>query len=266
MKKLGCYAFLYLNFIIALLSGKIIESEHFNEIIPYANLETLVILDIDDTLLIPTQTLGTDIWFLNRIKQNQAKYTSSSEAFEKSLAEWEAIRHITPVKLVEAETDNIIKELQNKHITVMGLTTQGLALTTRTIQQLNSLNIDLSATAPSQEDHYFMNQHGVLYRKGILFTSGTPKGMALLKFLDIINFHPKKVVFINDKATHLKDVEQSLESQNIEFIGLRYSYSDKRVANFRPEIAEIQWLHSSFEHIISDEEAETLLKACKIIP
>jgi hypothetical protein len=239
------------------LCSHIIETPHFSDILNYINPNTLVILDIDDTLLLPTQTLGTDAWFLHRLKYHQDNQAPA--ALDKALAEWEAIRHLTHVKIVEEGTEKVIEAMQKRGITVMGLTTQGLALATRTINQLRTLHIDLTKTAPAPEDHYFINQQGVLYRQGVLFTSGSPKGPALLKLLAILNYCPEHVIFINDKATHLKDVESSVIEKGIDFLGLRYNYSDERVANFNPEIAEIQWKHSTFMHILSDQEAEEIL-------
>lgn len=242
------------------LSGKIVETKNFCEIEQYLSDNTILILDIDDTLLIPVQMLGNDAWFCYRLQGYLSAGLAKPLALDKALAEWEAIRHLTKVKIVEEGTQSIIDKLQVKKVTIMGLTTQGLALATRTIHQLNTLGIDLSKTSPSQQDHYFMNQEGVLFREGILFTSGSPKGPALLKFFDIIGFSPKRIVFINDKATHLQDVEASAEQKGIDFIGLRYSFSDQRIANFRKEIADIQWNNSTFSHLLSDQEAEDLLK------
>lgn len=236
----------------------IFEVSHFSELPHYVTPETLVILDIDDTLLLPAQSLGCDAWFTARLKALQATH-SPEQALDKALAEWEAIRHLTQMNLVEEETAAIVGALQEKNTPVMGLTTQGLALATRTINQLAAVHIDLTKTAPSKEDHYFINEHGVLYRRGLLFTSGTKKGAALTKLLTLLKYQPKHIVFINDKATHLQDVETGLEATGIRFTGLRYAYGDTRVASFRPEIAHIQWTHSSFNHILSDAEAEALL-------
>ena len=163
------------------------------------------------------------------------------------------------MEIVEEGTENIIKELQEKNIPLMGLTTQGLGLSTRTVLQLDTLGIDLSKTAPCKEDCYFVNQRGVLFRNGLLFTEATPKGSALLQFLQLCAHYPKRVVFINDKHTHLADVEQALEQQGIDFIGLRYSYTDARVARFSRAIADIQWTHSTLDHLLSDEEAAGIL-------
>jgi orotate phosphoribosyltransferase len=254
IKHLICIMLFFTSF--SSLYGEIFEAKNFKEIANYIQPDTLVLLDIDDTLMIPVQTLGTDAWFMSLLNDHINRGMEYSLALDKSLAHWEAVRHITHMKIVEEGTDRIIHEMQKNHIVVMGLTTQGLALATRTVVQLNSLSMDLSKTAPSSKDNYFMNgKQGVLYRKGILFTAGTAKGEALVKFLDSINYRPKHIVFINDKKTHLQDVEKDVQLRNITFTGLRYSYSDERVAHFSKKIADIQWTHSTFDHVLSDEEA-----------
>ncbi len=246
--------YLYLVLFAALsLYGQIIETPHFSEIEKYVDPDTLVLLDIDDTLLVPSQTLGTDVWFRHELERN--KKAAVSDPLDQTLALWEAIRHLTQVEVVEKGADRIVGKMQRKGIAIMGLTTQGLALATRTVNQLKSLYFDLSKTAPSQEDSYFQNGHGVLYRKGVLFTAGTHKGSALLKFFELAKYRPKRVVFLNDKRPQLEEVEKSLEKAGIAVIGLRYGYSDARVGRFRPEIADIQLHHSSFGRILSDEEA-----------
>jgi hypothetical protein len=248
-------------FIPLQLRAEIIEISHFEALKAHIQEKgTLCLVDIDDTCLIPCQTLGTDVWFLDRWSHYEKTGLSKKEALEKALGEWEAIRHLTQVKIVEEGTSQIIKDLQKQGVVMMGLTTQGLALATRTQLQLASLEIDLSQTAPyATQDYYFTNGHGVLYRHGILFTSGTPKGPALEKLLNLMQLRPSKIVFINDKKTHLQDIERSLEKMGIPFVGLRYGYSDKRTESYNPEIAKIQFEQSSFAHILSDQEAETLL-------
>lgn len=252
---LGCSVFL-----CAWVSGEIIETPHFSEITQYVTPKTVVVLDVDDTLLVPVQTLGSDVWFLSRVKMHEKAGDALSIAFAKALAEWQAIRHLTKMKIVEEGTDKVIANLQRQNHVVMGLTTQGLALATRTIEQLRAVGIDLTKTTPSKEDCYFHNvTQGVLFRNGLLFTAGSAKGVALMRLFDTINYHPEHIIFINDKATHLKDVEETVVARGIRFTGLRYSHEDKRVASFRLEIADVQWNASSFAHILSDEEAEARL-------
>lgn len=259
---------LFFSFVIVLcassasLKAQIIEVHHFGELVKHATLDTLILLDIDDTLIIPEQMVGCDDWFMLRIKNYLGVGFDKTEALEKTLAEWEAVRHITKMKIVEKGTESIVAKLQQTGYHVMGLTTQGLALATRTVQQLKENNIDLSIAAPSKDDFYVtVNGHSVLYRKGILFTSGQDKGQAFFAFCDNFGLVPKRVVFINDKASHLREVEPVAEKRGVDFVGLRYGYSDIHKSRFKPEIAEIQFSHSSFAKIMTDKEAEEYLFA-----
>lgn len=249
-------------FITSLSYGKIVETQHFQEIQSHLDSETLVLLDIDDTLLIPVQMLGCDEWFQCRMQKHQQEGATISESLEKSLAEWEAVRHLTQMEIVEQGSEKIVHKLQNQKYMVMGLTTQGLALATRTKQQLMEKGIDLKRTAPSQKDCYLtIGDHGILFRAGILFTSGAHKGKALFGLLKKLEYTPRRIVFINDKASHLRSIEETAKEEGVEFIGLRYAYSDARKAAFNKEIADYQFTHSTFTHLLSDEEARNQLNS-----
>lgn len=252
MKKI----FLLLSMTVALF-GEIYEAAHFNELYSHLIPGTLVVLDIDDTLLIPAQMMGCDEWFMSRLK---SKEMNESDALEKTLAEWEGVRHLTKMEIVEKGTEGIVKDLQKQGYQVMGLTTQGLALATRTKLQLLENQINLSLTCPTPEDHYYLvDGHGVLFRSGILFTSNTHKGRALFGLLDRIGLKPNKIIFINDKKSHLIPVDEDSKTRGVEFVGLRYGFSDAKKAAYDDEIANYQFNHSSFSHILSDDEAREAL-------
>jgi orotate phosphoribosyltransferase len=241
--------------------AKIIETAHFKDLHTHISKDSLIILDIDDTLLITKQMLGCDEWFMARLQEAEQNGLTKNQALETTLAEWEAIRHLTKMEIVETGSDAIIKKLQDEGYTVMGLTTQGLALATRTSTQLQENGINLLGSAPHKTDEcIIVNGHTILYRNGILFTSGTSKGTALFSLCEKIGYTPKQIVFINDKATHLKDIEDVAHVKGVEFIGLRYAYSDLKKQAFNPEIAHHQFTNSSFAHILTDQEAEVALK------
>jgi hypothetical protein len=237
--------------------GEIVECPKMQLLQEHVSPEALVIFDIDDTLLVPEHMLGSDEWFSSRL--NEQKSLGNLDAFPRTLSEWQAIRHLSKMEVVEPGTDAIIQALQHKKQLVMGLTTQEISLSVITPLQLQENAIDLSVTAPSVKEHYFQIQEkGVLYRKGILFTAGTHKGEALFALLDELKYTPKKIVFINDKASHLQEIEVSSQKRNIPFIGLRYGYCDARKKAFDPKIAAVQF--AGFAKILSDEEALLRLK------
>lgn len=247
----------YLFAIALVISGSseatIIETKDINDISKHIKKDTLVLFDIDNTVMVPCQELGTDQWFHHRIDIYQQAGLHPDDALEKALAEWMCVQNVTRVQLVQSGTDELIKRLQKNGYTIMGFTTRGLGLSTRTVQQLQSINVDFNATAPVDHDVFFDNGQGVLFRHGILFTAGSDKGAALEKFLKAIDMKPKSIVFINDKASHIAPVAKFCNKEKIPFTGLRYGLLDDRVANFRKDIAAVQLHH--FGHILSDEQA-----------
>jgi hypothetical protein len=252
--------FLFL-FASSIIQGEIFEIGGFKEIDTYLAPGTMVILDIDDTLLVPVQMLGCDEWFQSRLRCYEQEGLTASESLEKSLAEWEAVRHLTKMEVVEEGTEETIQILQDRGYVVMGLTTQGLALAMRTRQQLMEHRIDLSCSALSYDDHYFIvDGRGILHHAGILYTSGTHKGLALFTLLDQLEYLPKRILFINDKHSHLLSIEETAKERGVEFVGLRYAYSDARKAAFDEEIAHYQFTHSTFVSLLSDEEVRKQLR------
>lgn len=253
------------RFLLALLllcssaSAEIIEIKSVQEISNYLYPETLLLFDIDNTLIEPVQTLGSDQWFDNQKVYYQDKGLGQSTALEKALAEMMSVQNVTAIKIVEEGTAELIAKLQKEGYSMMGLTARGLGLSTRTLFQLASLGIDLDVTAPTRNDLFFINYHGVLFRGGILFTAGTNEGMALLKFLHLINYKFGPIVFINDKLQPLQDVQQICEKYDISFTGLRYGYLDEKVKSYNPQIARVEF--ENFGKIISDKEAEKLLQS-----
>lgn len=240
----------------SLIYSEVYEIRNFEEIYNYIDQESLIILDIDDTLLIPSQMLGCDEWFIQRMNNQQKTGLSYKEALNKTLFEWESIRSITEMNLVEDSISKIIQELQNNNFPIMCLTTQRFALGPRTSYQLKKHGIYIENTAPNKENIFFMNQNlGVLFFEGILFTNGTHKGKTFFKFCNLTNIHPKKIVFINDKKANLEEIEETSKELNIPFIGLRYGYSDEQRKNFSYEIAEIESKNITIDGIVSNNNS-----------
>ncbi len=243
------------------LCGEIFEIKNLKETLSYLKPETVVVFDIDDTLVVPAQMLGGDEWFQSRRRFHQENGHDVAESLEKSLAEWQCVRHLTKMQLVEGDASEIVRLIQDGKHPVMGLTSQGLALATRTKQHLLEYQIDLNLTAPHPDDHYFqISGHGVLYRSGILYASGRNKGLTLFTLFEKLSLEPKRILVIDDTLSHLVAIEKFAQEKGIEFIGLRYGFSDTYKAAFNKEIADFQFSNSTFTHILSDEEARKKLQ------
>ncbi|MFN4174781.1 MAG: DUF2608 domain-containing protein [Parachlamydiaceae bacterium] len=250
------YLSLFFLFLLQ-LSAEIFETNEIATLETTITPHTFLILDIDNTLIEPAQTLGTDQWFYSQMLSYERQGYSKKEALNQTIKEWSAIQNLTEVKPVEPNAFEVIDRIQKNGITVIGLTARGLNLIYCTADQLNTVGIDLSRNAPTQDEVFFQNGKGVLFSGGILYCAGTHKGNALFKFLSLIGHTPSAVVFIDDKLSGLREVELACENRHIPFIGLRYSRTDHQVKNFSRPLADIQFKH--FGRLMSDQEAEALL-------
>lgn len=249
---------LSLFFSISLLHSEIIEISQMKEILPHVDQDTLVVFDIDDTLMVPNQMLGGDCWFRHELKLETEKGFSFEESLAKILPQYMLFQHKTGVKLVEPDIPAIIHHLQSQGIKVMGLTTRSTELAYRTIQQLKTLQIDLGKNAPEGELSGLKTHYPLYYIEGILFTQVRHKGKVLKELCEYLGYAPKKIIFINDKEKYVLQLEEVFPEIGIPYIGFRYAACDDDYANYDTRIAAVQ--RKYFNQILSDEDAATILK------
>lgn len=258
IKKFSLYTFIFMT-LPCLLWSEIVDISSITQINEHLRNDSLVIFDLDNTIFEPTQELGNDQWFRQRIRDYRNTGLDKEVSVEHALIEWLSIQGVTKMKLVEEQSIPMISMLQDSGRSVMGLTTRGMEVSVQTLHHLKKLGVHLSFTSPFQKEHVFMNgPRGVLFKKGILFTSGTNKGSALFNFLEHADFVPKHIIFINDKASNLKEVEDFCFDKKIPFIGLRYAFLDNKVESYNHSVAIKQFEH--FGKILTDDHAKNLLK------
>src|SRR3990167_10354995 len=161
------------------LNADICEIFKMEEILKYSDRDSILIFDIDNTLITTKQLYGSDQWFSYEFKKNIKNY-SYDLAFEKTLDEWFKIQALTEVKPIEENIPDLIKNLQSKNFKILALTTGDIFFALPTIKQLNSVGIDLPRNSFSGKDIFFEN--GTLYKNGIIFCSGLNKGEILNQF------------------------------------------------------------------------------------
>ncbi len=242
--------------------AKILEIHSFEKIITHIQPNTLLVLDLDNTVIEPHQTLGGDEWFSDLIRQNLDIEKNRVAAVEAAAKDWMSVQLLAPMKPVEANTPSLIRKVQAAGNLVIGLTARSEALAERTVEQLHELGICFMSNPVSRRNAYLDRENGLRYHEGILFVGErTTKGEALLKFLDHHKFAPPHVIFVDDRRPYTESVESALESREIDHVIFRYGATDSRAKTYRRDIAELQWQHFKKEKkIISDEEARKTLK------
>ncbi len=236
-------------------SAEIVQIKKIDECMQYVQPDTLLIFDLDNTVMETAQTFGGDQWLAYQIQQAKNQGFVGDEAFLPIFAEWVTVQHRTNVQAVEPTTAALIEQLQKSGYTVLALTTRGLETAACTIDQLSSIGVDFSRSAPAEQELQFEPVRAALYRKGILFSSGTNKAALLFRFLGLINSHPQKILIVDDKEGHVKDLEKSCQANGVSFTGLRYGFLDEKINNFSPTLADRE-RELFFGRLVSDEEAK----------
>lgn len=242
----------------------IVQSESLDDLYGFIkpneyNESTFVIFDIDNTLARTPDHYGSDQWFYWKKDQFEKEGFTEKEAIDLIMPELLQISAYLPLVPVEKNTAKIVKNLQDKGVTVIALSARSLDLTYRTIEQLHEIGIHFKGKGP----HNCLIQYGkgkpALYIDGIIFSGNHTKGEVIAHWFDQIDYHPKKVIFIDDKMKNLSSVEQALHKRNYPFIGIRYGYLDDYIKTITPE--KIEQERTEFQHKFPESRPITAMPA-----
>jgi hypothetical protein len=241
-------------------NAKIVEIKSMKEVIPYINSRTLIVFDIDNTILEPVQTLGTDqafgYWVEQEVKKGKPKDVAVVETFKKAML----VAPVSEVRAVERKTPEFIAALQSSGLPVVALTARPGNWVRGTLKQLASLNVSFKHSAPRLPKARY--QHAD-YADGVLFLAHpSNKGDALVEYVRATGIEPTRILFIDDKVNNVESVEKSLNETSYEHASFRYGAADERVAAFNPLILQTEWREFlKTGRFISDDQAAYLLTA-----
>lgn len=247
----------------AILLSTITETKQFDDLLNHLNnapAKVMVVCDIDNTLIMPVQHLGTVAWGEHMMASLINKGIPPQQVEEIGNILWKLVQARIAVTTVDPNTSSIIKQIKDRGIPVLGLTAREVEESVYTPSQLKSVDIILSGQPglPASTQHYEWEIPS-LYDNGILYvTPYNRKSESLLAFLAHNEIQLEFLIFIDDKQHHVEDVESACKAQGIECFALRYGAADHHMQLFDPAIADIQW--KAFPAILSNEEARKRLK------
>jgi hypothetical protein len=254
--KIFCLATAFLPFAT---EAEIIETATIETVIPLIDEDTWLVVDLDNTMFEGKQALGHTEWFYDKAHALMRNGMTLEEATRECYPEWIEIQKICPVKAVEAAFIPALASAQLRGIVMMGLTHRQPSLVDSTIGQLASLDWSFLPTAPVKNTFSVPSATPTIYKEGILFTGEyNKKGEIFVRFLTMIDQKPKRVIFIDDKRSHVEDVERALTVLGIEYMGIHYTAIERAEKVYFPEIAEFQ--KKFLSTIMSNEAAQLLIE------
>jgi hypothetical protein len=205
----------------------IVESNKLATILEYIKPEimNIVILDLDNTSFTAPGDAGSDQWFTNELV--------SGKKIEDVLPTYIQLQNKLSLELTEADTPELISNLLEENVIVIGLTARSPELEPRTISELTRLGIGFSTILSHDIENPKFHYHS-----GVVFVGSRDKGEVFKEVLEESGLHPKNVIMADDKEKYLTSVEKVVTKLGAEFTGIRYSGMDERVKNFDPVRAE----------------------------
>ena len=235
--------FLLLLLATSNLFPKIIECQRLQEILPLIEQDTLVVFNINNVLTCASQDAGSTPWAEEHIARIGAENNISKQhATNLFIPFWHEILIATDVELFDPDAEAFVHYLQSSHIKTMALTNRYVEMAYPTHRQLRSVGIDFVKNPPFPEDFFISGTESpAKYIEGIIFNGLLNfKGDSLAAFLKQINYFPKKLIYIEDKPKHLVQVEQTMDSLGIPFIGVHFGALELQRQSYRPELAALQ--------------------------
>ena len=225
--------------------------------------DTLLLFDLDNTIMRTPQYLGSDHFFDELVSKALTAGGAMEQAVKDARNIWVAIQRKTATIAVEDTTPNLIKQLQDRGFLPLGFTARPLDIEEATRKQLLAIGVDF-ATRPFRQSEPLIVTSGDdngRYSGGILYGGfKNSKGPLLVDFLKQLDLHPRKVVFVDDKLKNVKSVDEALTTRGFNVICYRYGAADAWVKSYQPKVVEYELNHfNRTGEIISDIDATRLI-------
>lgn len=248
-----------------------VRSSDIGFILSNIDKNSLLILDIDDTIGRVSQTIGLAVWFHFRMQQLIGEGETPIQAKLKTIALYQLIQSATETLVpVDAnyEIAKLLNQLKANGVMIIALTSRSTCFIDKTVKQLSALDVVLSKEV-LEDSTLLLHEKQVVVNEGIIFANGNDKG-ACLELLETNCVFLKKlhsfteIHFIDDSEKNCDSVENFFNKRqfknttvyNYDFLKNNYDFDFK--TSLRANIQEFHLLKNNT--LLSDTEADLLLE------
>lgn len=192
---------------------------------------TLLVLDIDDTLLTSQGFFGSDRWY-----EWQKHLSASDPAKVPCLFDVISLNYETGTQqLTQPDGPSLINALP---VDKLMLTSRNPLYRGGTLRTLHEAGYALPAPLAGQTEGRSWRwrkapdarESEVGYDQGIFMTAGQDKGLVLLDLLGRLELHYDRVILVDDGEANIRNMQAALRDAGIDYHGLHYTRVDKTVS------------------------------------
>ena len=244
-----------------------VNSPTIKKIEEWTDKDTLVFIEIDDTLMMPKSLMFSfDSNPYRVFIDDMISLGRRMPAYNSAVATWYQQRQ---VKLVEEGWVDFINRLKGRGVKVYGLCSMPLHLLNieeKRYIEAKDLGITFSNSINNQEDIVIEKKEAWFSRfyKGIIFTGPYSKSHTLLEFLRVTNNVPSKMLIISSIKHEVKAIDSALRIFNMDYYSVHYLGSrevrgkpDSDLVDLQQKelIQNVRWLE--------DDAAKLLLESAR---
>lgn len=246
-------------FLTSPLPAEFLQIHSLEEIERYIKEDTLVLLDLDQTVYYIEEHFGSPEWFYLQIDQGlQNGDTDRNSVIFDFYPTYLKAQKVCPGALIDPSTPSFIMRLQKQSVPIMGLTHRQPCLSVTTIKQLDSMGIDFRKNLPFSRSFQLEHPYSPTFFHGVLFVADyNDKGEVFMLFFDRLEKKPKRILFVDDKLHNLESLQRALP-RSIEYIGMHFLFHPSVENPLHQEAAKIQ--QKMLGKILSDGQAKILLE------
>lgn len=203
--------------------------------------ETLVIFDVDNTLVTPGRELGSDAWISWMARQQVLQGKSTSDALQHLFALFSHVHNHIPVYPVEQKTPSVLQALKEQAINTITLTGRPYFMVDRTDTQLTTLGYVFNVPEVLRQKQTIAMNYPVGIGNGIICSGINDKGNAIDTVFQQIGYSmPRSIVFVDDKKSFVESVGYACSKYGIDYTGIRYGHLDEKISRFDESRAQQQ--------------------------
>lgn len=230
----------------ARVASGVVEESAMSRVLAEAGPDSLVVFDIDNTLLTPCGHLGSDEWYDYLCERGVARGLSAAEAGLRADEAFNRWQSPVGVRSVDPLSPAVLAKLRERGIPYFALTARSAGVREITLRQLASLDLGMTrgGFAPGDSAKPGAISPHTAFQGGVFFVGedGPTKGEALTRILDLSGLKPRRIVFVDDKAKHTRTVDAALSARGVDHVCLRFARKDAEVKAFRKDMANAEEL------------------------
>ena len=218
---------------------------------------TLVVFDIDDTLLTATEFFGSDKWYdwqRGRALDQQGVLVNTTDS-EKVNCLFDVLGMVFEMAVNKPTQPNMADIVDSVNNDVVILTARSGAYRAATMRELarNQLNFKQKSLTPAGTGYHYDYTLGgrtaqVSYVDGVFMVQGMDKGIMLLDLLKRSEHEYASVIFVDDKQHNLDNMAKALKTANIDFYGYHYNRISKAVS--KTDVANASAANSALTQLL----------------